>query len=62
MNIRELKNQIKNLNNAHFGSFGECVFAYYVVEVLNGELTNLHRDGYDLPLLDVYGSLIVPYI
>ena len=42
-----IKENIQKMNNPQFGSFGEYIFADYVVKILKKEIKKVHRDGVD---------------
>jgi hypothetical protein len=45
--VTTTKHKIRELNSQQFGSFGEYIFAHYVVNVLKRDLVKLHRDNAD---------------
>ena len=45
--ILEVKKEIKKLNNAQFGSFGEFVFAHYILNIRIEKLQKVHKDDTD---------------
>jgi hypothetical protein len=42
-----IKENIQKMNNPQFGSFGEYIFADYVVKILKKKIKKVHRDGVD---------------
>ena len=45
--LKMIKENIQKMNNPQFGSFGEYIFADYVVKILKKKIKKVHRDGVD---------------
>lgn len=42
-----VKKELEKMNNALFGSFGEYIFAHYVLKILKKKLLSVHKDSID---------------
>jgi len=50
--LKMIKENIQKMNNPQFGSFGEYIFADYVVKILKKKIKKVHRDGVDFSFND----------